>query len=59
MINEFVQPGHFYSVIPHITKNYSNRNTKFLDLNFNEECHEIILNEISNYLNDFDNDRYL
>jgi predicted O-methyltransferase YrrM len=55
MINEFVEPGHFYSVIPNITKDYNNNDTKFLNLDFNEESHTIILNEINNYLGEFDN----
>ena len=54
MINEFVEPGHFYSVIPNITQDYNNNDTKFLNLDFNEESHKEILNEINNYLGDFD-----
>jgi hypothetical protein len=54
MINEFVKPGHFYSVIPNITKDYNNNDTKFLNLDFNEESHKIILNEINDYLINFD-----
>ena len=55
MINEFVDPGHFYSVIPSITEEYNNSKVKFLDLDFNKENHLDILNDISNYLSDFDN----
>jgi hypothetical protein len=54
MISEIYKPGHFYSVIPNITKNYNNNNTKFLNLDFNEESHKSILNEINNYLINFD-----
>lgn len=54
MISEFVKPGHFYSVIPNITKNYNNTDTKFLDLYFNDINHIRILNDINNYLQDFD-----
>lgn len=54
MIPEFVNPGHFYSVIPNITNNYNNTNTKFLDLDFNDINHTCILNELNNYLQDFD-----
>jgi len=54
MISEFVDPGHFYSVIPNITNNYNNTNSKFLDLDFNDSNHTCILNELSNYLQDFD-----
>ena len=54
MINEQFPPGHFYSVIPSITKDYNNTTTKFLDLDFNEENHKLILNEINNYLVNFD-----
>jgi len=54
MINEFVNPGHFYSVIPNITEDYNNNNTKFNNLDFNEESHKIILNELNNYLVNFD-----
>lgn len=56
MINEFVNPGHFYSVIPNINKDYNNNDTKFLDLDFNDNNHIKILNEINNYLNNFDNE---
>jgi hypothetical protein len=55
MINEFVKPGHFYSVIPNITKNYNNTDTKFINLDFNEEKHKTVLAEISDYLVTFDN----
>ena len=54
MINEQFPPGHFYSVIPNITKDYNNNNTKFLNLDFHEESHKSILNEINNYLVKFD-----
>jgi predicted O-methyltransferase YrrM len=47
-------PGHFYSVIPNITKAYNNDNTKFINLDFNEESHKLILSEINNYLINFD-----
>lgn len=59
MINEFVEPGHFYSVIPNITKDYDNNgnnDAKFINLDFNEESHKTILNEITNYLGEFDNE---
>ena len=54
MINESHPPGHFYSVIPHITEDYNNNDTKFLNLDFNEESHKFILNEIETYLVNFD-----
>ncbi len=54
MINEFVKPGHFYSVIPNITKKYNNTETKFIDLDFNESSHSQILSEIGEYLTVFD-----
>jgi hypothetical protein len=54
MINENFPPGHFYSVIPNITKDYNNNNTKFLNLDFNEESHKSILSDINNYLVKFD-----
>ena len=54
MISECFEPGHFYSVIPHITSNYNNTNPKFLDLDFNDSNHTCILNELNNYLQDFD-----
>ena len=54
MINEHCSPGNFYSVIPNITKDYNNNTTKFLDLDFNEESHKLILNEINDYLVKFD-----
>ena len=56
MIKEFVNAGHFYSVIPNITKNYNNTNIKILNLDFNENEHKKILNEINNYLQNFDNE---
>jgi len=54
MINEFVEPGHFYSVIPKIDAAYNNNETKFLNLDFNDENHICILDEINNYLEKFD-----
>jgi hypothetical protein len=56
MIKEQFPPGHFYSVIPNITTDYTNNNnnTKFKNLDFNEESHKSILNEINNYLVKFD-----
>jgi predicted O-methyltransferase YrrM len=54
MINEFVSPGNFYSVIPNITNDYNNNDTKFINLDFNEESHKLILNEINDYLVNFD-----
>jgi len=54
MINEAFKPGHFYSVIPNINKDYNNNSTKFLNLDFNEESHKTILNELNNYLIHFD-----
>jgi predicted O-methyltransferase YrrM len=55
MINEFVKPGHFYSVIPKITEEYTDENSeKFLNLDFNEESHMEILDDLPNYLVVFD-----
>jgi predicted O-methyltransferase YrrM len=54
MINEAFGPGHFYSVIPNITKAYNNTSTKFIDISYNEDKHIEILNEIPNYLTKFD-----
>jgi hypothetical protein len=56
MINENFYPGHFYSVIPNITKEYNKTHTKFTDLDFNDKSHEIILDEISSYLSLFDSE---
>jgi predicted O-methyltransferase YrrM len=56
MIREAYEPGHFYSVIPNITKEYNNTKPKFLNLDFNEESHTSILTEIGSYLTDFDNE---
>jgi hypothetical protein len=56
MINESFHPGHFYSVIPNITKNYNNITTKFLNLDFDDESHKLILNDINNYLGNFDSE---
>jgi len=55
MINEFVPAGHFYSVIPNININYNNRNLKFNNLDYNDANHLEVLNEINDYLIDFDN----
>ena len=54
MISELWQPGHFYSVIPNITEDYNNEDKKFLNLDFNDGSHKSILNEINNYLVNFD-----
>jgi len=54
MINEVFPPGNFYSVIPNITKDYNNNNKKFINLDFNEESHKSILNEVNDYLVNFD-----
>ena len=54
MINEGYRSGHFHSVIPNITHNYNNNDTKFLNLDFNEDSHKTILNEINNYLDKYD-----
>lgn len=54
MINECFTPGHFYSVIPSITNEYNNNDTKFINLDFNEKSHKLILNEINDYLVNFD-----
>ena len=60
MINEVFPPGHFYSVIPHITKDYkrlqNDTSTKFINLDFNQENHKKVLNEINNYLINFDSE---
>ena len=56
MINECFIPGHFYSVIPNITKDYNNKDTKFKNLDFNEKNHIKVLNEINNYLEKFDDE---
>ena len=56
MINEFVQPGHYYSVIPNITNNFNNNDTKFLNLDYNDESHIVILKEINTYLDKYDNE---
>jgi hypothetical protein len=54
MIKEGVEPGHYYSVIPHITQEYNNTDTNFLNLDFNDKSHLSILKEINNYLTKFD-----
>ena len=55
MINEFVPPGHFYSVIPSINRTYNDNGAKFIDLSFNDTRHLEILDDIGAYLTDFDN----
>lgn len=55
MINEFVEPGHFYSVIPHVTKEFNESNAiKYDLLDFNDDSHIQILNELPQYLTNFD-----
>ena len=54
MIKEEFPSGHFYSAIPNISQKYNNNNLKFLNLDFNEESHKSILNEIDSYLVNFD-----
>jgi len=54
MINEAFSPGHFYSVIPSITKDYSNNEPIFSNLDFNETSHTTILNDLPTYLTRFD-----
>jgi len=55
MISEFVEPGHFYSVIPNISENYNESNKiKYNDLDFSDASHIDILNDIKNYISDFD-----
>lgn len=54
MIKEQWDAGHFYSVIPKITQSYNNNDAKFLNLDFDEESHTTILNEINNYSENFD-----
>jgi predicted O-methyltransferase YrrM len=54
MIRENFEPGHFYSVIPKITNEYNNTDTKFLNLDFNEKSHIEILAELNKYLVNFD-----
>jgi hypothetical protein len=56
MIKEFVESGHFYSVIPKIDDTYNDNSTKFINLDFNEDSHKYILNEINDYLLKFDNE---
>jgi hypothetical protein len=54
MIQEQFSPGHFYSVIPNVSKTYHKRNPTFLGLDFNEQSHLTILEELPSYLQDFD-----
>jgi hypothetical protein len=54
MIKEFVNSGHFYSIIPDINDKYNSIGSKFLNLDFNEKNHIKILDEINNYLINFD-----
>jgi len=54
MIKEFVEPGHFYSVIPPITNEYQKHETTFLGLDFNEQSHLDILKELPFFLSTFD-----
>jgi len=54
MINEFVEPGHFYSVIPKITGDYNVNDPIFSELDYNDANHIAILNEISGFLTMFD-----
>ena len=57
MNTEFVPPGHFYSVIPNIDLKlckYDASLPKFIELEFNDENHNKVLNELPSILNNFD-----
>lgn len=54
MSKEFVEAGHFYSVIPNVPKDYNNNDIKFCDIDFNDAEHECIMNELNEYLSLFE-----
>ncbi len=55
MINELYSPGHYYSVIPNITKEYDETNQlKYTNLDFNDNVQLNILNDLPKYLINFD-----
>jgi predicted O-methyltransferase YrrM len=54
MIKEEYPPGHFYSVLPDIENEHLNWEPKYLGLDYNDESHINILNEIEQYLTKFD-----
>lgn len=54
MIQEKYFPGHFYSAIPNVSEDYNNTDLKFIDLNFNDENHLKVLDELVEYLTSYD-----
>tara|TARA_R110000823_G_scaffold4223_14_gene16027 strand:+ start:9553 stop:10404 length:852 start_codon:yes stop_codon:yes gene_type:complete len=54
MIKEAFPPGHFYSVLPDVENEELNWEPKYLGLDYNDENHLNILNELEQYLTEFD-----
>jgi predicted O-methyltransferase YrrM len=54
MIDEFVKPGHYYSVIPSVDDNFNDNSIKFKNLEFNDKNHAQILNKMKGILVNFD-----
>lgn len=56
-VNEFVNPGHFYSVLPSVSTTYNEDNkVKFDNIDYNENSHQGILKELDIYLTEYDNE---
>lgn len=56
MIKEFVESGHFYSVIPNINTIKYDYNPIYNNIDFNDESHLQIIDDINLYLSDYDKD---
>ena len=56
MIKEFVESGHFYSVIPDINTVKYNYDPIYNNIDFNDESHIQIIDDINLYLSDYDGD---
>ncbi len=57
IIKEKYEPGHFYSVIPHVFSNYNEDNkVKFDNIDYNENSHIQILSDLPHYLGEYDNE---
>lgn len=54
MIKEAFPPGHFYSVIPDIENEVLNWEPKYLGIDYDDNNHIEVLDELNNYLTKFD-----
>ncbi len=57
IVSEKHIPGHFYSVIPSVQSSFNEDGmVKFDKIDFNEDSHKKIIQELPNYLIDYDNE---